>query len=60
MKRFKQVSLIFLLLLTTISSQFFTEDWLKDFLPSGLLEQAEHLNVEANAALQALLLVFAM
>ena len=60
MKRFKQVSLIFLLLLTTISSQFFTEDWLKGFLPSGLLEQAENLNVEANAALQALLLVSAM
>ena len=60
MKRFKQVSLIFLLLLTTISSQFFTEDLLKGSLPSGLLEQAENLNVEANAALQALLLVFAM
>ena len=70
LERFKQVTLIiFLLFLLIISLQFFTEELLLPlcFFPSVLdldwsllLERAEHLDIEANAALQALLLVTSM
>ena len=67
LERFQQVNLfiIILLLLTIIicSLQFFTEEKTSSLLsPKGsrLLGHAEDLNVEANAALQALLLLSAM
>ena len=56
LKRYKQVSLIFLLPLITISLQFFKEEKTSSlFTPEGsrLLGQAEDVNIEANAALQA-------
>ena len=60
------MSLFILVLITNIcttSLQFFTEEKTSSLLsPKGcrLLGHAEDLNVEANAALQALLLVSAM
>ena len=66
LERFQQVRLFILLLTTNIiifSLQFFTEAKTSALLsPEGsrLLGHAEDLNTEANAALQALLLVSAM
>ena len=65
LERFQQVNLfIFILTLIIICSlQFFTEEKTSSLLsPKGsrLLGHAEDLNVEANAALQALLLLSAM
>ena len=65
LERYKQVSLLICYLTTTIISslQFFTEEKTSSLLsPEGsrLLGHAEDLNTEANAALQALLLVSAM
>ena len=66
LERYQQVSLfILILLIATIifSFQFFTEEKTSSLLsPKGarLLGHAEDLNTEANAALQALLLVSAM
>ena len=66
LERFQQV-ILFILVLTTnniiFSFQFFTEAKTSTLLsPEGsrLLGHAEDLNTEANAALQALLLVSAM
>ena len=65
LERYQEVSL-FILLLTNIiisSLQFFTEEKMSTLLsPEGsrMLGHAEDLNTEANAALQALLLVSAM
>ena len=56
LERYKQVSLIFLLPLITISLHVFKEEKTSSLLtPEGsrLLGQAEDLNIEANAALQA-------
>ena len=65
LERYQQVSLFILILANLISSslQFFTEEKTSSLLsPKGsrLLGHAEDLNTEANAALQALLLVSAM
>ena len=65
LERYKQVSLLICYLTTTIISslQFFPEEKTSSLLsPEGsrLLGHAEDLNTEANAALQALLLVSAM
>ena len=64
LERFQQVNLFMLFILITICSlQFFTEEKTSSLLsPKGsrLLGHAEDLNVEANAALQALLLLSAM
>ena len=68
LERFQQVTL-FIIFITIIliiiicSLQFFTEEKTSSLLsPKGsrLLGHAEDLNVEANAALQALLLLSAM
>ena len=65
LERYQEVNL-FILLLTNIiicSLQFFTEEKMSTLLsPEGsrMLEYAEDLNTEANASLQALLLVSAM
>ena len=56
LERYKQVSLIFLLTLITISLHVFKEEKTSSLLtPEGsrLLGQAEDLNIEANATLQA-------
>ena len=56
LESFKQVSLIFLLPLITISLQFFKEKKTRSLLtPQGsrLFGQAEDVNIEAKAALQA-------
>ena len=65
LERYQQVSLFILIPTNLISSslQFFTEEKTSSLLsPKGarLLGHAEDLNTEANAALQALLLVSAM
>ena len=65
LERYYQVNLFILVLtnITIFSLQFFTEEKTSSLLsPKGsrLLGHAEDLNTEANAALQALLLVSAM